>query len=42
MKNQKINYLDFEVDKITRSIENAVTGDSFLTEITHLTNADLK
>jgi len=37
-----INYLDFAVDKLTRSIENAVTGDRFLTEITHLTNADLK
>jgi hypothetical protein len=37
-----INYLDFAVDKLTRSIENAVTGDRFLTEITHLTNVDLK
>lgn len=42
MKEQKINYLDFVVDKLTRSIENTVTGDSFPTEITHLTNADLK
>ena len=42
MKKQEINYLDFEIDKLTRSIENRVTGDSFLTEITYLTNADLK
>lgn len=42
MKEKKINYLDFIVDKLTRSIENRVTGDSFSTEITHLTTADLK
>ena len=42
MKKQVINYLDFEVDKLTRSIENAVTGDSFQTEVTHLTKTDLK
>ena len=42
MKEKKINYLDFIVDKLTRSIENRVTGDSFPTEITHLTTADLK
>jgi len=35
-------YLDFEVDKLTKSIENAVTGDSFQTEITNLTNTDVK
>jgi hypothetical protein len=33
--------LDFEIDKLTRSIENAVTGDSFLTEISLLTKKDL-
>jgi hypothetical protein len=38
----KINYLDFEVDKLTRSIENVITGDSFQTEISVLTNEDLK
>ena len=42
MKKQEINYLDFEVDKLTRSIENRVTGDSFVTEITYLTISDLK
>lgn len=42
MRKQPINYLDFEVDKLTRSIENAVTGDSFPTEILNLTNTDIK
>jgi len=42
MKKQEINYLDFIVDKLTRSIENTITGDRFLTEITYLTKADLK
>ena len=42
MKKQSVNYLDFEVDKLTRSIENAISGDSFPTEINHLTKADLK
>lgn len=34
--------LDFEVDKLTNSIENVVTGDSFPTDITLITAADLK
>lgn len=42
MKKKNITYLDFEVDKLTRSIENAFTGDSFSTEVTYLTNSDLK
>lgn len=42
MKKATVNYLDFEIDKLTRSIENAVTGDSFPTEITFLTKPDLK
>jgi hypothetical protein len=34
--------LDFIVDKLTNSIENVVTGDSFATEISILTAIDLK
>ena len=34
--------LDFEVDKLTNSIENVVTGDSFATDITLISTADLK
>ena len=34
--------LDFEVDKLTNSIENVVTGDSFATDISIISAADLK
>ncbi|WP_336725153.1 hypothetical protein [Paraflavisolibacter sp. H34] len=30
------------MDKLTRSIENVVTGDRFITEVTHLLKTDLK
>ena len=42
MKKRKEIGLDFEVDKLTNSIENVVTGDSFATEISIVTLADLK
>lgn len=42
MKKNTIQYLDFEIDKLTRSIENVKTGDSFPTEISYLTKSDLK
>ncbi|MCL6462258.1 MAG: hypothetical protein I4O51_10355 [Flavobacterium micromati] len=34
--------LDFIIDKITNSIENVITGDSFQTEISILQKTDLK
>jgi hypothetical protein len=34
--------LDFEVDKLTNSIQNTISGDSFPTEVSRLINADLK
>jgi hypothetical protein len=34
--------LDFEVDFLTNSIRNTVSGDSFRTEVLRLTKADLK
>lgn len=34
--------LDFDVDKLTNSIENVITGDSFSTDITLINNLDLK
>jgi hypothetical protein len=34
--------LDFFVDKLTNSIENVITGDSFSTDISILANNDLK
>ncbi len=42
MKKQKEIGLDFIVDKLTNSIENVVTGDSFATDISLLTSNDLK
>ena len=42
MKKQKQIGLDFVVDKLTNSIENVVTSDSFPTDITLISSADLK
>lgn len=42
MKTRKGIRLDFEVDKLTNSIENVKSGDSFPTEISLLTNSELK
>jgi hypothetical protein len=40
-KQRKI-YLDFIIDRLTNSIQNTISGDSFATEIARLTKADLK
>ena len=42
MKKRNITGLDFIVDKLTNSIENVITGDCFATEISIITNSDLK
>lgn len=42
MNRLRINGLDFIIDKLTNSIENTVTGDSFRTNITLLSRLDLK
>jgi len=42
VKKRTTKGLDFIIDKLTNSIENRVTGDSFTTNIIHLTKADLK
>ena len=42
MKKQQNKGLDFIIDKLTNSIENVVTGDSFATDITIISPADLK
>jgi hypothetical protein len=34
--------LDFVIDKLTNSIENTISGDSFMTEVIRLLNSDLK
>jgi hypothetical protein len=41
VRNTKDFELDFIVDKLTNSIENVVTGDSFATEITILSKSEL-
>jgi len=42
VKKQKETGLEFEVDKLTNSIENIKSGDSFPTEISLLTKIDAK
>lgn len=42
MKKNKQTGLDFEVDKLTNSIENVITKDSFPTDITLISSTDLK
>jgi hypothetical protein len=34
--------LDFIIDRLTNSIQNTISGDSFATEVVRLTKADLK
>ena len=42
MKINKPIHLDFVVDKLTNSIKNIISGDSFTTEVLRLTKTDLK
>ena len=42
MKKKQNIGLDFIVDKLTNSIQNVVSGDSFATDITLISSADLK
>ena len=42
MKNREPKGLDIHVDKLTNSIENVVTGDSFATDISIVTYSELK
>jgi len=42
VKKEKTIHLDFVIDKLTDSIQNTISGDSFLTEVSRLTRADLK
>ena len=38
----KDHHIEIEIDKLTRSIENVITSDSFPTEITILEKSDLE
>lgn len=42
MKYKEHTGLDIEIDKLTNSIRNTVSGDSFSTEIIRISKADLK
>ena len=42
MNRDKKYHLDFIIDKLTNSIENTVSGDSFQTEVSTFTTKDLK
>ena len=42
MKDQGPILLDFVIDKLTNSIQNTISGDSFQTEVLRLTIKDLK
>lgn len=42
MKKQQPSYLEFVIDKLTNSIQNTISGDSFATEVLRLTKLDLK
>lgn len=42
VKKPKIVYLDFVIDRLTNSIENVKTGDSFKTDVSLVTRDELK
>jgi hypothetical protein len=42
VKKNKTIQLDFVIDKLTDSIQNTISGDSFQTEISRVTRTDLK
>jgi len=42
VKKEKRVRLDFVIDKLTNSIQNTISGDSFSTDVSRLTKADLK
>lgn len=42
MRDQRNKGLDFIIDKLTNSVQNIVTGDNFATDISLVTDADLK
>jgi len=42
VKKQQFSGLDFLIDKLTNSVENVITGDSFQTEVTLVSTSDLK
>ena len=39
---KKVQHIDIEIDKLTNSIENAFSGDSFDTELLPISKEDLR
>ncbi len=39
---QNPKHIDIEIDKLTNSIENVITGDGFQTDVSVINNSDLK
>lgn len=39
---QNLQYIDIEIDKLTNSIENVITGDNFNTDVSLIEKIDLK
>jgi len=39
---RKVQYFDVKIDKLTNSIENAFSGDSFDTKLIPISNVDLQ
>jgi hypothetical protein len=39
---EKIQHIDIEIDKLTNSIENSITGDTFPTDVLLIESTDLK
>lgn len=42
MKKRAKTALDFEIDRLTNSVRNTISGDSFQTEVSIFTKADTK
>jgi hypothetical protein len=40
--NRKVQHIDIEIDKLTNSIENAISGDSFETEVSPVSKEELR
>jgi hypothetical protein len=42
MEKRENQGIDIEIDELTNSIKNVISGDSFPTDITRITKSDLK
>ena len=42
MATKKKYHIDIEIDRLTNSVQNTISGDSFATEVLEVEKADLK